>query len=280
MSYTLEFMDGPLIKLFICLYGVFHLYLFHTDPEKVIGCRWLKMEQIDSTNSQAKLFSSDTDNHGLVITATSQTAGRGQYARRWQAPLNTSVLLSVLIFPSERLRRPVLLTAWAAVSICEVVLELSGFNPRIKWPNDIHVNQRKICGILCEAGSNHVIVGIGFNVRQTPHDFAMLALPGATSLFLESGQQFAIPEVTNKLIEALDRNYKIMESGTSAEIENRWVAFLSLKGKKVIIEKMDGHHFSGRLLEISFGNIVIEHDHGEFTSLSPEAIRQIRSEAE
>ena len=79
-----------------------------------------------------------------------QTAGRGQYGRVWTAPAGSSVLLSVLLFPPPALRRPTLLTAWAAVSVCETIQELANLSATIKWPNDVLINGRKVCGILIE----------------------------------------------------------------------------------------------------------------------------------
>src|SRR5206468_7692987 len=86
-----------------------------------------------------------------VVLAREQTAGRGQHGRAWQAPAGSSVLLSVLLCPPPALRRPALLTAWAAVSVCETILQLTGLQAKIKWPNDVLIRGRKVCGILIES---------------------------------------------------------------------------------------------------------------------------------
>src|SRR5688500_17297622 len=110
-------------------------------------------DSLDSTNAHCLQLAGDPDLDGLVVLARHQTAGRGQYGRAWLAPPESSVLLSLLLFPPEELRRPALLTAFAAVSVAELVLRLSGEEARIKWPNDVFLRDKKICGVLIEQRS-------------------------------------------------------------------------------------------------------------------------------
>src|SRR5690606_22692424 len=125
-------------------------------------------DSIDSTNTRALALADDRSLDGLVVLSRHQEAGRGQYGRTWLAPPESSVLLSVLLFPPPTLRRPALLTVWAAVAVGELVLELTGEQIRIKWPNDVFLKGRKICGILIEqrqqGESLATVVGIGLNV--------------------------------------------------------------------------------------------------------------------
>ena len=94
--------------------------------------------------------SRDRDSAGLALLANEQLAGRGQFGRSWQAPAGSSVLVSVVLFPPQPLCRPALLTAWAAVSVCNLIEEITGLKARIKWPNDVLVHGKKVCGILIE----------------------------------------------------------------------------------------------------------------------------------
>src|SRR5260370_6076431 len=104
--------------------------------------RILVFDSVESTNTIALGLADDPANHGTVILAREQTAGRGQYGRSWLAPADSSVLMSVLLFPPPALRRPVLLTAWAAVSVCDLCRQLTGLPVRIKWPNDVMIQDR------------------------------------------------------------------------------------------------------------------------------------------
>src|SRR4051794_19692933 len=122
---------------------------WHLDTAH-LGRRVLVFSRLDSTNTLALSLATDPANHGLVLLAAEQTAGRGQYGRAWQAAPRSSVLMSLLLFPPAALRRPALLVAWAAVSVCETVRTTAGVEAAIKWPNDVLVGGKKVCGILIE----------------------------------------------------------------------------------------------------------------------------------
>src|SRR5260370_36927374 len=89
-------------------------------PTRRLGGRMLVFPRLDSTNTLALSLAGDPSQHGLVLLAEEQLAGRGQYGRSWQAPPRSSVLMSLLLFPPPALRRPALLAAWAAVSVCDL----------------------------------------------------------------------------------------------------------------------------------------------------------------
>src|SRR5262245_26870605 len=136
---------------------------WHLDTRR-LGRQVFVYRRLDSTNSRAALLG-EAGSEGLAVLADEQTAGRGQHGRSWQAPPRSGVLLSVLLYPPEALARPAVLTAWAAVSVCETVRRLTGWQPRIKWPNDVLLHGKKVCGILIEqsqlAGRLAAVVGIG-----------------------------------------------------------------------------------------------------------------------
>src|SRR5260370_14222896 len=145
-----------------------------------IGRKVLVYDCVESTNTFAAALANSPDSQQLSILAGEQTAGRGQHGRTWTATPGSSVLLSLLLFPPDFLRRPAILTAWAAVSVCRTIQELTGVEATIKWPNDVLLLGKKVCGMLIEQ-SRGTVVGIGLNVRQTHQDFAAAGLV-ATSL--------------------------------------------------------------------------------------------------
>ncbi len=118
-----------------------------------LGRRVLVFDRLDSTNTLAASLANDPANAGLAILADEQTAGRGQHGRTWLAAPAQSVLLSLVIAPPPELCRPAVLTAWAAVAVCAVIQQTIAQPPRIKWPNDVLLNERKVCGILIESGN-------------------------------------------------------------------------------------------------------------------------------
>src|SRR5262245_7038273 len=109
---------------------------WHLDT-RLLGRRVLVFDRVDSTNTIASGLADDRSNEGIVILAHEQTKGRGQHGRTWQCDPGAGVLLSVLLFPPSALRRPVVLAAWAAHSVCETIVEFTGLEAQIKWPNDV-----------------------------------------------------------------------------------------------------------------------------------------------
>src|SRR5262245_60454042 len=111
-------------------------------PTAHVGRRVLVFDQVDSTNRVAVALAGDAGNAGVAVLAAEQTAGRGQYQRVWHSPRG-GVWLSAVLFPPPELRRPAVVTAWAAVAAAEVVREFTGRPARIKWPNDVLLAGRK-----------------------------------------------------------------------------------------------------------------------------------------
>src|SRR5215213_7447112 len=176
------------------------------DPPRHIGRRHIHLDATDSTNTRAAELAHDPACAGTVITAGLQAQGRGQHGRVWQSPPGTNVLLSALLFPPPELRRPAVLTAWAAVVVGETVLQVTGQQTAIKWPNDVLLCGKKVCGVLIECGvapprggaanDPYFVVGIGLNVNQSAGDFARMDLPDATSLSLAVGQRLDVKGIT------------------------------------------------------------------------------------
>src|SRR5262249_27619283 len=154
-------------------------------------------------------------------------------------PPGRSVLLSALLFPPLQLRRPAVLTAWAAVSVCEAVRRAIGVQAKIKWPNDVLIRGRKVCGILAEQGRG-TVVGIGLNVNQAAADFEAAGLPQATSLALAEGRPLDCREVARVLIGQLDEEYGRLLQGDLATLEACWKWRVGLLGKQVVAECHDG----------------------------------------
>src|SRR5438309_5368080 len=210
-----------------------------------LGRRVLVFDQVGSTNTQAAALAENQGNDGIVLLADEQTAGRGQHGRTWTCPAGVGVLLSVLIFPPERLRRPVILAAWAAHSVCEAIEQITGLQARIKWPNDVLVRGRKVCGILIEQARG-TVVGIGLNVNQSAASFVEADLPEAGSLALFAGGGLDRLEVARLLIAQLDEEYDRLCTGDRATLEACWKWHTGLLGRQVVVECHDATH-RGRL---------------------------------
>jgi BirA family biotin operon repressor/biotin-[acetyl-CoA-carboxylase] ligase len=260
-----------------------------------LGRRVLVFNRLDSTNNLAAQLADDAANDGLVILADEQTAGRGQHGRTWLAAPKESVLLSLLLSPPSELCRPAILTAWAAVAVTTTIQESIGRHTRIKWPNDVLLHGRKVCGILIELiaarragsgidrrespvadapGSPCFIVGIGLNVQQSAATFAAAGLPEATSLTQFSANPLDTHSVAAALIRQLDSDYDRLCQGDFATLESRWKDRLGLLGKHVIAECADAEH-RGRLMELSFRGIELARAGKPPLRLVPERIQHL-----
>ena len=238
---------------------------------------------LDSTNTLALTHANDPTRHGLVILAREQTAGRGQYGRSWHAPAGSSVLMSVLLFPPLSLRRPSLLTAWAAVSVCETIACCADLDATIKWPNDVFVAGKKVCGILIEQRTTAhaefslaTVAGIGLNVTQPAEMFERAGLPLAASLRSLSRKSLDCDTVASALIHELDVQYQRLLDGDPSSLESAWSGRLGLTGKLVAIEGATKTQ-CGRLLEATLDGIIVDMD-GDVVRLAPEAIRHIHGD--
>jgi len=240
-----------------------------------VGRRVVVYDELPSTNDRAAELAADPENAGTVVVADRQTTGRGQYGRVWQAPPGTSLLMSVLLFPPPAGRRPVVLTALAAVAVAEAIRERTGLQARIKWPNDLLLDGKKVCGILIEQDRGTVI-GIGLNLNQLAADFEAAGLPDATSLAAASGGWIDPAAALATLLRRLDDEYARLSTGDLAPLEADWKWRVGLLGRQVVVEAADGGTTVGRLREMTFDGIEIETGESGFVALRPELVRHIR----
>jgi BirA family biotin operon repressor/biotin-[acetyl-CoA-carboxylase] ligase len=248
--------------------------VWHLDTRHV-GRRVLVYDAVRSTNDVAAELAVDPSNNGTVVIADHQTAGRGQYGRVWQSRPGTSLLMSVLLFPPDELRRPVVLTAWAAVGVAEAVRTLTGVQAKVKWPNDLLVRGQKVCGILIEQGVG-TVAGVGLNLNQSAEDFAAAGLPDATSLALAAGAPLDPRAAAVAVVRRLDEEYDRLLAGELAPLESDWKWRVGLLGRQVVAELTDGSVLGGRLRDLTFDGVEIEF--GEYAAevVRPELVRQLR----
>jgi BirA family biotin operon repressor/biotin-[acetyl-CoA-carboxylase] ligase len=245
-----------------------------SPPEtRRLGRRTLVFDRLESTNTYAAQLANDPGNDGTVVIAREQTGGRGQHGRTWQCPPGAGVLLSVLVFPPPALRRVALLTAWAAVSVCETIRQVCGRQAVIKWPNDVSLAGRKVCGILIEQGRG-TVAGIGLNVNQSAEFLARAGLPLAGSLASVVGNPFDVPEVARLLIGQLDQEYDRLCRGDLSTLEGCWKGLIGLLGKQVAVECLDGIRM-GVLRDLTFEGLEFQTADGGIVRVPPEMVRHL-----
>ena len=176
-----------------------------------VGRALVCLETVDSTNNEVKRRALAGAADGLAVVAEQQTGGRGRRGRSFVSPAGQGLYLSVLLRPRCPLEEVSALTAWTAVAVCNAVERVCGVRPGIKWPNDVILDGRKLCGILTEleleaesAALRHVVVGVGINLTQTAADFGPEVAPVAVSLAQALGRAPRRAEMAAAVLAALD----------------------------------------------------------------------------
>lgn len=166
--------------------------------------------EIDSTNLWIKRLAKEGAPEGTLALAEFQSAGRGRLGRSWEVPEGTSVMMSILLRPKFEPQYAPMLTLVMGMAVAKAVKKL-GFDVSIKWPNDVVVSHKKICGILTEMGVrdgkiDYAVIGVGINVniKEFPEEMA----DKATSLYLESGKEFDRSQIPGLVMEAFEEYYE------------------------------------------------------------------------
>ena len=204
----------------------------------IIGKKIIFYESISSTNEIAREKSREGANEGTTIIAGEQVGGRGRFKRHWETPAG-NIALSVILYPSiERLPYLIMI---AAVGVCRSIEIVTGLKTGIKWPNDILINGKKVCGILIENEIDHEgkvisITGIGINTGLQPADYEEIKTM-ATSLEKELGQKVSRADITRSLLEELDRLYILQDDQATYEA---WRERMITTGQPVTITWKNG----------------------------------------
>jgi BirA family transcriptional regulator, biotin operon repressor / biotin---[acetyl-CoA-carboxylase] ligase len=205
--------------------------------------------KIGSTNTAAMASAAGGAPEGTVFLAEEQTAGRGRGANSWQSPRSTGIYCSAILRPALPPSDVLVLSLGAGLAVQAAIQHVdSRVLPDLKWPNDILIDGKKVCGILTEMNAEatrvrYLVVGIGINVNQStfPKD-----LP-ATSLRLATGSEWSRVELAAALLKSLDREYRnlIEDPDARESILRRFAANSSwVQGKDVRIEE-NGSAFEG-----------------------------------
>lgn len=260
--------SGPIAKKDILSVQDMIPFLFHDISNKIFI-----YETLGSTNLTAKENTRSGTEHGTVIIANSQTAGKGRYGKTFHSPPDHGLYMSMILH-STRLyfNDPVLLTIYAAVAVCEAIESLSGKSPQIKWVNDIIFNGKKICGILTEATADQndpdaqwLILGIGINFSTPASNFPEELKEKAGSVF--DTEKSAVTrnhlaaEIINRIIFS-ENQYK------DDEIIIKYKQKMFLLGKEISVTEGKNVYNAVAVDIDSTGRLVIKKADGESKSLS------------
>ncbi len=233
---------------------------------KYIGSNIIHYDEIDSTNNQAKKLADDLKGEGHVVVAESQSQGRGRLGRQWMSSNNSGIWMSIILRPKIDIYDVAKITQVAAASVQSALFEI-GIKALIKWPNDIMINGKKVCGILTEMSSelnavNYVVVGIGINVNSELQQFSKELQSIATSLKIESGRSVDRRELIALIFNNFEKFYdEFCSDNFEASLrickENSYVI-----GRNVDIIKAE-KVFSAKVLDLTQeGALIVQYDNG------------------
>lgn len=242
--------------------------LLHT---KWFGNRILYFDSIDSTNNELKRQAETQVCHGLLAVAEEQTAGRGRRGHAWVSPPGTGIWFSFLLKPEISPDKASMLTLVAAMAVAKAINETTGLVSQIKWPNDIVVNKKKVCGMLTELSAemtqvNYVVIGIGINANNK--EFPDEIKETATSLYIEAGR----PVKRAAVIEAVGRYFEqyydaFIKAGDLSLIMNEYNDMLVNAGNQVRIISGDSEEIYTAIGINPQGELVVRDEDGNIKDI-------------
>ena len=210
------------------------------------GGRIVYFDATDSTNAQAKRLAEAHAPHGTLVVSDRQDGGKGRRGRSWASPSGVGIWMSLILRPEIAPSSASMLTLAAALAVREGIQEETGLSPLIKWPNDLVLNGKKICGILTEMSTElmeiqYVITGIGINVNQ--REFPPEIRDTATSLSLEAGRCFRRSSLIAAILKAFEKDYAaFLKTGDLSLLLEEYNACLVNRGKEVCILDPSGEY--------------------------------------
>ncbi len=211
-----------------------------------LGSSVYYFETVDSTNNIAKKMANEGAGEGTLVIADEQLAGRGRWNRSWISPPKAGVLMSLIIRPPLPVAEASRITSLAAVAVAKSLMELSGRQAEIKWPNDILFEGKKISGILTEVSAEgnmlqYAIVGVGINTRDAHRLFPESMMPSVISLEEVIGMRLKRAQVAASVLSELETMYMdFISNGEFSEIIDFIKSHSATIGKLVEVDSGDG----------------------------------------
>ena len=222
-------------------------------------------KEVDSTNAEARRLSVEGAESGLVVTAKKQTAGKGRRGRSWESPADENLYLSILLRPSLEPEKAPMLTLVMAYSVAKA-LQKEDIQVLIKWPNDLVLSGKKVCGILTEmnlsgAQVEDVIVGVGLNVNTMK--FPDELEDKATSLRKETLRELECGELLQLILKEFDKQYqRFLENQNLEFLQEDYNAMLINRDREVMVLE-PGKEYLAKALGINkFGELLVQKEDG------------------
>lgn len=211
--------------------------------KKRLSTRWLGQaiqfyQQLDSTNLTAMELALGDAPEGTAVLAEEQLRGRGRGNRSWHSPAGVGIYCSIILRPRLLPAKAQLITLMTAVAIVKAIAQETGLSPRIKWPNDILLNDRKVAGILLESKVSsqqieHAVIGFGINVNHTSADLPRAPMFKASSLRMELGKPVERGALVAAIFAEIEGSYTMLQQEDVAMILEEWRHFSATLGQPI-----------------------------------------------
>jgi BirA family transcriptional regulator, biotin operon repressor / biotin---[acetyl-CoA-carboxylase] ligase len=245
---------------------------------KFIGHQIHYYEEIGSTNEEAFRLGLAGAAEGTVVISDGQSAGRGRLQRVWHSPAGANIYTSIILRPDFKPERAPQLSIAAGVTVAEVLNEYCPGRVQLKWPNDVLLGGKKVCGILAQmkmsaGGVNFVVLGIGINVNMKRAQFPEDILNTATSLLEDKGREISRLELIIRLYENMGKWYKRLLQNGFDPVKEKWLGMAPMIGNRVQVlfreEAVSGQAINlaedGSLILLAAGNKEVRVSAGDAT---------------
>lgn len=242
----------------------------YIQAERLAG-NLICLETVDSTNTYLKDLGVRGAADGTVVVSDTQTVGRGRQSRSFFSPAGEGVYLSALLRPNMEAADVGMVTAMAAVAVCEAIAAATSIRPGIKWVNDIVCDGRKLCGILTELSVEsetglvqYIVIGAGINVKQ--QDFPAEMRNRAASIWTLGDKVALRSRLAGELVNSLDRVYRALGTGEAAYME-RYRSLSVTVGREIRVILGDRVREAEALDIDSDGGLVVRYPDGQTETL-------------
>ncbi len=243
MGYAFEKLKGMGYRLLSTPDKLYPWEIERSLETTFIGRELVYKDSLDSTNALAFRLALDGCKEGTCVVSESQRAGRGRLQRQWYSPHGKNLYVSIVLRPQVTPTRVYPLSFISSLAAFDTI-ETAGVEPRLKWPNDVLIGSRKVCGTLIELSTEpdkvrFVVVGIGLNINMDRVDMDPAIADKATSLLMETKNLFERTAICGILLNSLEKYYEVARQQGLERICDLWEERAKVRGTYMEIKQMD-----------------------------------------
>jgi BirA family transcriptional regulator, biotin operon repressor / biotin---[acetyl-CoA-carboxylase] ligase len=240
---------------------------------RYIGRKIVHYDSVSSTNNKAKALAESGEQEGTVVISESQTEGKGRTGKKWISEASKGILMSIILRPNIDMSTATLVTQIGCAAVGTAICELTN-NVNVKWPNDILINGKKVCGILTESSgevdkTDYIILGIGINVNQDENELPESLSNIATSLKIEIKKKISRQKLVSDIFNEFEKQYqKMQEHKNSDETLDFCRTHSNIIGKNILLNR-NGQQSKAQVIDLNRqGQLMVRYKDGTFESIS------------